>query len=114
MDCVQEDETYLLTKTNFYDECDVNQDGDESIDKTLADVSTNTCFANRRCQAAGDEPYPGYDPSGNCTCQITQYEPPPSSYTSQATRLKRQTGEFISATKPLCRTFRAKKGGKRK
>ena len=130
LDCIAEDAEYLLTHTKFYEECDVESSGN---DDALNKASDNTCFEHRRCEnlqlADGDDPFPGYDKVGDCTCPTTQHTAPSSSKNGsfrpsqehigreilQETRFMRQTGEsFKSNTKRVCRIMRAKNGKKRR
>ena len=92
-----EDERYLRYKTNFYNEC--NLEGFDFGERSdLRNASNNECFENRCWLAVDDEPYVGYYPDNDCTCEPTtetEFESRSSFYSrSLNTRIPRQTSQI--------------------
>ena len=113
LDCLAEDENYLLTRTSFYDECEVVQD---SSANSLNAATKNTCLGPRKCQnveiSTDGLPYVGYDPFGNCTCPLEEVA---LSETYEVDYLyKRQTEERFETISTSSRVLRTRKGGRRK
>ena len=85
----------------------------------MANASNNTCSGPRRCENgrsadAQDQPFIGYDPFGNCTCQSQTESFSTKTTDKKDSRFKRQTNErYKTAGGRSCRLLKTRKGSRK-
>ena len=111
-DCIGEDEEYVKEKANFYENCTPTTKNSE-VPNELLEVSKDTCFENRKCQADvdGDSEELFVGGSSKCTCEKSTISLNQTLISSE--RYKRQTGEVFITSARVQRVFKAKLGGRR-